>query len=455
MVSGKPISQSRLMFLLILGPLWACWQMQGAEATTVSGTLHAVEVVHPAPSRRLFSHRHVLQPSDASLRTVPIEGSHTADPRYRERRVSMYGAYKAGVFHAAAAQPHGALGVDDPLRPQTPTVLAIAVTETDALTYGAYRLLADMITREMDAVSTSLWRPNVTVRHANVGRLPGCDYEGATDRAFELLGVAPDAYSYVSILLPTTFGQHSGANECVLDGTAWKGLAYLGGKYSWVRLASDSTAEPIESRIWGHELLHNIGIGHSMTPGDEYGDATCVMGNLFSHRHGITLNGAALAQLGWHRLHPESERLGRVTLRPLGTSNEIFTIGPHIVSFRHTLAGRDATLAGDSGVSIHRTAGHKRILLAHGRGEVTAENLTIAVQGFSPELVTFDVTRAVEGDRAGYATVAAAAAVLTIAIIGKHGSNVRARGDTSARSGCPRDALSRAVYDGKEFHIRI
>lgn len=417
------------MFSSLLCTLWACWQMQGAETTTVSGTLHAVEVVHPAPSRRLFSHRYVLQPRDASLRTVPIQGSHATDPRYRERRVSMYGAYKAGVFHAATAQPHGALGADDPLRQQTPTVLAIAITETDALTYSAYRLLADMITRQMDAVSTSLWRPNVTVRHANVGRLPGCDFEGATDRAFELLGVAPDAYSYVSILLPTTFGQHSGANECVLDGTAWKGLAYLGGKYSWVRLASDSTAEPIESRIWGHELLHNIGIGHSMTPGDEYGDATCVMGNLFSHRHGITLNGAALAQLGWHRLHPKSEQLGRVTLRPLGTSNEIFTIGPHIVSFRHRLAGHDATLDSDNGVSIHRTVGHKRILLAHGRGEVTAENLTVAVRGFSPETVTFDVTRALKDGSTGYVTVATGAALLTIMIFGRHHLNLRARGD--------------------------
>lgn len=408
-----------MTFLCLLAHIWALSQIAVTRSElAVSGTLHVVEVVHPRPSRRVFSHRYILQPDNASLRSIPVEhDSHISDPRYRENYVTLYGDYKSGVLNVVAVKPQGAPPPQQP--PRAPTILAVTITETGTYGRGASESLAAMVARDMDLISKSRWRPNITVQHASVAPMAGCDYEGVTDRAFELLGVSRASYDLVSILLPTTFGQHSGSNECVLDGTPWKGLAYLGGKYSWIRLSRDNVATTVESRIWGHELVHNMGLGHSMTRNNEYGDRTCMMGNLFDLRGGGTLNGAALVQLGWHELHPESGRVGRVTLAPLGASNQVYTIGAHVVSFRHKLAGHDGTLNVGDGVSIHRIGGRKRTLLDHGIGYLTSDNISVAVRGYTPTAVTFDVTEAARAEsHGGHIIVAAVATVCVILVLG-------------------------------------
>jgi hypothetical protein len=319
----------------------------------------------------------------------------------------------------------------------TPSLLAVSLSETGEHSDVALQALVAMVERDLDTISQSRWNPTITARHVTVGVWSECDYEGATDRALTLLGVAPSDYDLISVLLPTTFGQHSGENECRRNGAVWKGLAYLGGKYAWVRLSSDATATATESRVWVHELVHNMGLGHSNTPEIEYGDRTCVMGNLFRMRDRSTLNGAALQQLGWASAHPDSGRTGTIVLRPLASSAEVYQIGSHLVSFRHTLVGHDATLRVESGVSVHRTYGHSRLLLGHGAGTVTADNLTVTVHGLSSESATVEIATATAEPRSLALAVygaAAGASALAILVIG---SQIKYRGTGKPTVQCP------------------
>jgi hypothetical protein len=68
------------------------------------------------------------------------------------------------------------------------------------------------------------------------------------------------------------------------DVIPWRGLGKVGGSFSWYN------THDLDDNLYLHEIGHNLGLGHAMKDGEEYGDDTCVMGagtNCYTapHRH--------------------------------------------------------------------------------------------------------------------------------------------------------------------------
>ncbi len=89
----------------------------------------------------------------------------------------------------------------------------------------------------------------------------GTDYYAwgnAADAAAQAAGVSLSGYAYKVYAIPS-------------NGTGYGGLGQMPGTKTWVFYES--------GKIYAHELGHNLGMHHASTPGAEYGDSTCFMGN--------------------------------------------------------------------------------------------------------------------------------------------------------------------------------
>ncbi|MEZ0229575.1 MAG: hypothetical protein ACAI25_13175 [Planctomycetota bacterium] len=105
----------------------------------------------------------------------------------------------------------------------------------------------------------------------------GTDYYAwgnAADAAATAAGVNLSSYAYRIYAIPT-------------NGTGYGGLGQMPGTKTWVFYEN--------GKIYAHELGHNLGMHHASTPGAEYGDATCFMGNA-----GLThTNSPHKVAMGW------------------------------------------------------------------------------------------------------------------------------------------------------------
>lgn len=98
-----------------------------------------------------------------------------------------------------------------------------------------------------------------TINHSSTG---ACDYNGwasAAEAAARAAGVDPSQYARVNYVTPMNL-------TC-----GWSGLGSMPGRQSWVQSCG-------VTKVYAHELGHNLSLHHAATPTAEYGDASDPMG---------------------------------------------------------------------------------------------------------------------------------------------------------------------------------
>jgi hypothetical protein len=192
----------------------------------------------------------------------------------------------------------------------------------------------------------------------------GCDWLAwsvAVDQAAQAVGVNVATYQHVIYVLP----HHS-----QLPGCGWAGLAYVGGRKSFV-------AEPQSMMVYTHELGHNLNMAHAGKDLDndgvmdvEYGDFSDPMG---SSRDMHQFNGPHMHQMGWLNSFPNavqtvtasgSYQLAAIGATPNDTLPQVLRIFKpssneyYYFSYRQP-SGFDASLSSiyTQGVNVHRYKG--------------------------------------------------------------------------------------------------
>lgn len=168
-----------------------------------------------------------------------------------------------------------------------------------------------------------------------------CDYVELTNIA--LLQVSNvSAYQYIVTTFPTTYGglDESGRSNCQIDGIVFAGLAYVGGKYSWVRTNEVNMYTMEYSTTILHELGHNFGLRHAKTIESEYGDPHCLMGHGNELVGTGTYGGGMLYALGWAEGNKLADGMARA--RTVGANQSVVVVNNDIVvSFRGANGGAD------------------------------------------------------------------------------------------------------------------
>src|SRR3989344_554339 len=155
-------------------------------------------------------------------------------------------------------------------------------------------------------------------------------------------GVDEADYDLVSFVFP--------AGSC----SDFLGLAYNYSEYSFVFFAGPDTPT--------HEIGHNFGLPHAMTPTNEYGDITDIMGEKEDqHSNFVFFNSVHTRAFHWYPDHLITKNVGTYRIAPMSALNtsapkiiKIPEIFPWLVSYR-IFDGLDENLEGSAieGVYLH------------------------------------------------------------------------------------------------------